>query len=202
MQEKISRYASTGGVTRTLDSFDADVSIADGVEQYTDVKGPHRSYRHVTEISGLWSFGEIVTMLRTTRDIIESSATNRIEDDPVGTVIRFQTPASNHQWFVMNGGRIYWLAFEGAIRISGRTGEIERVTWTSRSGLSGTGIASILWEVSFATVNVAGDACSAPSASIYRVVRTGVTQPAEWNLTRYVALDIRTPGRRPQPGRR
>jgi hypothetical protein len=197
VQEKISRFAGVGGAARKLDSFEAEVSIADGVEQYTGVKGRHRTYRHVSEIGGLWSFGEVVTMLRTTRDIIASAALNSNapqegmpgeEDATAQTVIQFQSPAANHQWFVTVDGRIYWLDFDGIIRISKRTGEIERLTWTSRSGPANTGIANILWDVNFRDATVAGAICTMPSDSIYRVVRNGLDKQVEWNLTRYAAL--------------
>jgi hypothetical protein len=202
LQEKISRFAGVSGATRRLDSFKADVSIADGVEQYTGVKGMHQTYHHVSEIRGLWSFGEVVTMLRTTRDIIDSAAANQIasrneiathgdtpgeEDASAQTVVQFQSPAANHQWFVTVDGRVYWLAFDGKIRISKRTGEIERLTWTSGSGLAETGIAGIVWDVNFRAATIAGITCTIPSESIYRIARGGVNQPVEWNLTRYAA---------------
>jgi hypothetical protein len=189
MQERISRFAGTGGAAHQLDSFEAEVSIADGVEQYTGVKGPHRTYRHVSEIRGLWSFGEIVTMLRTSRDIIGLSARNAPEEEgPDQTVIQFASPSADRRWFVTYNSRIYWLDFEGTLRLSKLTGEIERLTWTSPSGPAGTGIASVLWDVNFHDVDVAGSLCTMPSDSIYRVVRKGENQPAEWNLTRYAAL--------------
>jgi hypothetical protein len=199
LREKISRFAGVGGATRRLDSFKADVSIVDGVEQYTGVKGMHQTYHHVSEIRGLWSFGEVVTMLRTTRDIIDSTAANQIatriasrndtpgeEDASAQTVVQFQSPAANHQWFVTVDGRVYWLAFDGKIRISKRTGEIERLTWTSGSGLAETGIADILWDVNFRAATIAGITCTMPSESIYRIARGGLNQPVEWNLTTYV----------------
>ena len=188
MQEKISRFVGAGGSARQLDSFEAQVSIADGVEQYTGVKGQHRTYRHVSEIGGLWSFGEIVTMLRSTRDIIDSSPMNHGDNEAGQTIIRFHSAASDHQWFVTDGGRIYWLGFDGALRLSETTGEIQRLTWTSGLGLPGAGIASILWDVNFRAVEIAGKTCIMPSDSIYRVVRRGRNQPAEWNLTQYAAL--------------
>ncbi len=77
LNEKISRFASVGGADRKLDSFEAEVSIVDGVERYSSVRGRGRTYNHVSEIRGLWSFGEIVTMLRTTRDILDATVTNR-----------------------------------------------------------------------------------------------------------------------------
>jgi hypothetical protein len=188
LKEKISRFASVGGADRKLDSFDAEVSIADGVERYSSVRGRGRTYNHVSEIRGLWSFGEIVTMLRTTGDILDASVTNREgERSPDQTVIRFWGASVDHQWFVTVGGRIYWLDIEGTIRISNRTGEIERLTWNAGAGPPGSGIAGILWDVNFSVVNVADIPCIMPSDSIYRVVRTGLGR-AEWNRTQYAAV--------------
>lgn len=196
LQEKISRFAGVSGTTRRLDSFEVEVSIADGVEQYTGVKGIHQTYRHVSEINGLWSFGEVVTMLRTTRDIIDSAEANQTaprrdtsgeEDAADQTVVQFQSPAADHRWFVTVDGRVYWLDFDGKIRISKRTGEIERLTWISGSGLAESGIASILWEVNFRAATIAGIVYTMPSDSIYRIARRGLNQLVEWNLTKYAA---------------
>jgi hypothetical protein len=197
IKENISRFAGDGATARKLDSFETEVSITGGVEQYADVKGNHRTYHHVSEIRGLWSFGEVVTMLRTTRDIIDSSALNGISptgDTPGGgeasddTVIEFQSPAADHRWFVTVRGRIQWLEFQGTIRISRKTGEIERLTWTSGYGPVGTNVASILWDVNFSAVTIAGNTLTMPSNSIFRVVRKGLDRAVEWNLTRYAAL--------------
>jgi hypothetical protein len=197
IKEQISRFASVGGADRKLDSFETEVSIVDGVEQYAGVRGRNRTYHHVSEIGGLWSFGEIVTMLRTTRDIMGASflshgvlsqVSQGGEGASAATEIRFQGAASDHQWFVSAAGRIYWLDFEGSIWISSRTGEIERLTWRSGSGPPGSGVASILWDVNFSVATVADAPCTVPSDSIYRVVRTGLNRAAEWNLTRYAAV--------------
>jgi hypothetical protein len=197
LKEQISRFASVGGVDRKLDAFEAEVSIADGVEQYAGVRGRNRTYQHVSEIRGLWSFGEIVTMLRTTRDIIGSSLASQVvpgQDTPgegeasASREIRFQGTSADHRWFVTVAGRVYWLDFEGTIRISSKTGEIERLTWRSLSGPPGSGVDSILWDVNFGVATIADIPCTVPSDSIYRVVRTGLGRTAEWNLTRYAAV--------------
>ena len=135
-------------------------------------------------------------MLRTTRDIIDSAEANQTaprrdtsgeEDAADQTVVQFQSPAADHRWFVTVDGRVYWLDFDGKIRISKRTGEIERLTWISGSGLAESGIASILWEVNFRAATIAGIVYTMPSDSIYRIARRGLNQLVEWNLTKYAA---------------
>ena len=169
IKEKISRFTGVGDAARKLDSFETEVSIADGTEQYYAVRGHHRTYHHVSEIGGLWSFGEIVTMLRTTREIIDSPTTtgdhpegetavegvSDSEETSTQTLIRFQSASAAHKWFVTAHGRVYWLDFEGTIRISRKTGKLERLTWTSCSGPPETGIASILWDVNFGPATIA-----------------------------------------------
>ena len=190
MKENISRFAFSRGAPHQLDSFETEVSIADGVEQYTEVRGRNRSYRHISEIGGLWSFGEIVTMLRTTRDILESSVTNANGpyreggSDPLE--IRFQSTSARHQWFVTSVSRIYWLDFDGVIRISRQTGQVEQLTWTTRTGATVAGISSILWDVNFHPVTVGGVLCTMPAESVYQVVRAN--QTPQWNRTTYAAL--------------
>ncbi len=195
MKENIERFTGTGAAARKLDSFEAEVSVDDGVEHYTGVRGKHRTYQHVNEIGGLWSFGEIVTMLRTTRDIIDSSDWDQQSPGADGeegaadqVVITFRSPAASRRWFVIAEGRTYWIAFEGAVRMSRKTGEVERLTWSAGFLPSGSGLASVFWDVNFRPVSIAGAAFIMPSDSVYRVVRKGVDRTTEWNLTRYAAL--------------
>jgi hypothetical protein len=183
--ESISRFEGKDGTTRKLDSFETEVSIADGVEQYSEVRGAGRNYRHLSDIQGLWSYGEIVTMLRTTRDLMDSAVA---EPEAARTVIRFHCPAGKHQWFLKVAGRVYWLDFEGTVKMSEQTGEIERLTWTVNEGPREAGIASILWDVNFHGTTVAGVSGLMPSDSEFRIVRRGSEGKAEWNLTRYAAL--------------
>lgn len=187
MKEEISRYAGAPGAGRKLDTFETEVSIADGVEQYSAVRGPHRAYRHVSEIHGLWTFGELVTMLHTTKGLIDNPGAMS-EQTSDCTIIRFHGAARDRLWFLSVASRIYWFDFDGAIRLSSRTGEIESLTWTSGTGPPGSGIASIFWQVNFSASSVAGDLHTMPSDSVFRVVRTGRSRAAEWNLTHYTAL--------------
>lgn len=195
VRENISRFAGVHGATRKLDSFETEVSIADGTEQYSEVRGKRRTYRHISEIGGLWSFGEIVTMLRTTRELIGSANRNPLGEGSLGEAepaeqltIGFHCEAAQHQWFVTMDGRILWLGFTGVVRVSTLTGDIERLTWISAGGPEQSGIKSILWDVNFQTATVAGGLFRMPSDSIFQVIRTGNERKTEWNLTRYLPL--------------
>lgn len=188
MKEEISRYAGFPGSDRKLDTFQTEVSIADGVEQYTAVRGPHRTYRHISEIHGLWTFGELVTMLHTTKGLIDNPAATSHQQTSDCTIIRFHGAARDRLWFLSVAGSVYWFDFDGAIRLSSQTGQIESLTWTSGAGPPGSGIASVFWQVNFSASSVAGDLRTMPSDSLFRVVRTGHKRAAEWNVTRYTAL--------------
>lgn len=188
MKEEISRFAGAGNAARNIDTFEAEVSIADGAEQYTNVRGHNRTYHHVSEINGLWTFGELVTMLHITREIVGNPGAITLQRTADRTVIRFRAGAADCLWYLSVAGRIVWLDLEGALRIDAETGEIESLTWSSEAGPAGSGIASVFWEVNFREASVAGDVDTMPSDSVFRVVRTGRKRDAEWNLTRYSAL--------------
>lgn len=193
VKEEISRYAGSPGADRKLDTFQTEVSIADGSEQYTAVRGPHRTYRHISEIHGLWTFGELVTMLHTTKGLIDKGlidnpAATSMQQTSDCTIIRFHGAARDRLWFLSVAGRVYWFDFDGAIRLSSQNGQIESLTWTSGAGPPGSGIANVFWQVNFAASSVAGDLRTMPSDSLFRVVRTGRRRAAEWNVTRYTAL--------------
>ena len=188
MKEEITRFIGAGSAAHKIDTFQAEVSIAEGAEQYDNVRDHNRTYHHVSEINGLWTFGELVTMLHITRDILSNPDAVTWQRTPDRTVIRFRATAGDCLWYLSVAGRIVWLDFEGVLRIGAATGEIESLTWTSSAGPAASGIASVFWEVNFREGNVAGDINTVPSDSLFRVVRSGRRREAEWNLTRYSAL--------------
>lgn len=191
LKEEIARFAGAGDSGRQLDTFEAEISIADGVEQYSGVRGHNRAYRHISDIGGLWSCGEIVTMLENTRHIIEGPGPPEaitLQQTRDRKIVRFRGASEDRLWFIAAAGRIFWLDFDGAIRISATSGEIESLTWSTGAVPPGSGVSSILWEVNFRAVTVGGSREMVPSDSVYRVVRSGPGRRAEWNLSRYTAL--------------
>lgn len=188
MKEEISRYRAVGGESGPLDSIEAEVSVVNGAEEYSRVRSRDRTYRHISEIHGLWSVGELFTMLRTTRDILRNSRAISTQKTDDSTIVWFHTPAEDNRWFIMVGKKVYWLGFTGAIRISSGTGELLSLTWRSAMGPPGSGVAGISWEVNFQPTNVSGQTDTLPASSLYRVVRSGRRGYAEWNQTRFTVL--------------
>jgi hypothetical protein len=181
--EQISRYSQVKNKVHKLDSFETLVSVVDGVEQYSEVRRNNKVYSHVGQIDGIWSFGEIVTMLRTTRDALNG----RTEPDAGETELDllYSYTAGSRRWFVMVGARIYWLDFEGSVRLVLPTRDIRRITWTSSSLPPETGITRITWTVDFQSVEIAGRVCTVPRTAVFRIARNGSGNRADCNVTQF-----------------
>jgi len=173
LRERVSRYSQSGNKICRRDAFETVVNIFDGVEHYSDVKGREK---------GVWSFGEAVTMLRTTREQITRE---QIGAAVTGGAFRYRCPASDRRWFATVGSTIYWLDFEALVGIDPATGDIRSIAWTSSSLPPETGIARIAWTLDFQSVDVAGRSCTIPRTGIYRVDRIGSRNRAEWNVIEF-----------------
>jgi hypothetical protein len=183
IRERISRYSQQGNQVHKLESFDSVVNLADGSAaetppDYSELRRLNTDETHVGRIQGVWSFGEAMTMLRTTRDALEGRALTPGD-------IRFRCKASDRRWFVMVGTATYWLDFEGSLRVSPVTGDIERIAWTAVSVPREAGVARIEWSVEFVPVEIAGRICTVPKTGIYRILRSGRENRAEWNVTEF-----------------
>jgi hypothetical protein len=168
LRERVSRYFQAGKKVCRRDTFETVVNVFDGVEHYSEVKGREK---------GIWSFGEAVTMLRTTRE--------QIGDSRPGDVFRYRCAASDRRWFASVGSTTYWLDFEASVGIAPATGDIRSIAWTSSSLPPETGIARITWTLDFQSVDVAGRICTIPRTGVYRVDRTGSRSRAEWNVIEF-----------------
>ena len=192
LQEQISRFSQIGNRISQVDSFEALVDIADGTERYTDVrrndKNNDKNYSRVDQIDGVWSYGETVTMLRTTRDalndrILQSGATE-FSGDPEFEV-GYRYAAGNHRWFLTVGPKIYWLDFEASVRFAAQTGDLRRIAWTSSPLPPETGVGRVTWTVDFQSVEIAGRLCTVPETAVYRIARNGSGHRADWNVTKF-----------------
>jgi hypothetical protein len=177
LREQITRYTQCGNKIRKLDSFDSLVNVSDGSEQYSEVRRRNTTYSHLSQIEGMWSFGETITMLRTTRDVLSNAA-------GTSNIVSYRCTAADHRWFVMVGPITYWLDFEGTIEVSPQTGDILRIAWNAISP-PGAGIARITWVVDFQSVEIAGHHRTIPATALYRIDRTGNSRKSEWNVTQF-----------------
>jgi hypothetical protein len=172
LRERVSRYSQTGKKVCMKDSFETTVNVVDGVEQYSEVRG--RS-------SGIWSFGEAITMLRTTREELRGQEWS---GNP-GEGLRYRCAAESRRWFAIVGATTYWLDFDASVDVSPQTGEIARIVWTSASLPRGSGIEGIEWTIEFRTVEVAGQVCTIPSRGLYKAIRRVNGYRADWNVVEF-----------------
>jgi hypothetical protein len=154
------------------------VNIADGSEEYSEERRRNTNSAGGRRIVGVWSFGEAVTMLRTTRDALEGR-------DLKAGEMRYRFSAADRRWFVMVGTVTYWLDFEGRLVVSPVTGDVERIVWTATSFPREAGVARIEWSVDFRPVDIAGRLCTVPKTGIYTIVRSGNEKRMEWNVTEF-----------------
>jgi hypothetical protein len=178
LRESVSRYAESGGRVSNTDRFELTVNVADGQEQYSEVRRGDSLYSNVSQIDGTWSFGEMVTMLRTTREALGTQG-------PEPGQTRFAFSAADRRWFVKVGAVTHWLDFDGCIRVSRETGAIEHIEWTALHPPAASGLARIVWTVDFRPLTIGGREISVPSLGTYRVERRGIGHRAEWNITEF-----------------
>ncbi len=179
IHERVERYVGSGARTHRRDSLDAVVEVVDGVEQYSGIWRGGRAIPEVAQLGGLWSFGELATLLRVTREALRKPV---IED---GGDICFLVPASQRRWYIGVDGKTFWLDFEGHVTVSPLTGEISRIDWISAPAPAGSGVARVTWSVLFHSVEVGGRNFTLPAEATYRVARAGAGNRAEWNVTTF-----------------
>lgn len=183
--ERIFRYSRSGNSERTLNTVDADVEMIDGVEQYTSIHSGGKILHSISEMGGAWSSGEIVAILRTSRDIIQSElgavAGITTEDAGQTELLTFRHTSPDGLWTIGIGPRIYPIAFEGVIHLSKTTGQVTRIQWRATNPTSH--ISGIEWTVHFGPAQVAGKASTAPVTSTYTVAYRGPNGRVDRNET-------------------
>jgi hypothetical protein len=190
LHETVARYTQARKTVRHIDTLDTDVEIIDGAERYSGFRRNSVALADSGKITGAWSFGEVVTLLRGARDALDQSVldTRSIVIENGTPVIRlaFRYPSDSHRWFVSVDSRIYWLDFEGDLRISPATGDILRISWQSTASPPAvTGVASVLWTVDFRSAEIGGRICTLPDNGTYRVNHSVGDAWSEWNVTKF-----------------
>jgi hypothetical protein len=190
IHETTVRYWQAGRTVRRLDTVDTDVEIIDGAERYSGVRRNSVALADTAEISGAWSFGEVVTLLRGARDALNQQVLDSrsiiVENGNPVVQMAFHYPSDSHRWFVSVASRVYWLDFRGKIWLSPETGDLLRVSWESTAAPPpATGVTSVLWTVDFRSAEVGGRICTLPATGTYRVNHSVGDAWSEWNVTRF-----------------
>ena len=168
------RYSATGGQVRQ-DTVDANLRIIDNREVYTDIRNNGRSYERFVDIPGAWASGDLVTMLRVTREAMVTGKVNllsRVGNDGFGEFgVRFDRAESAAVWTIFVDSAPHAMAFEGTAWFSAASGVLRQIDWqtTGPVGPSRLNIGQVTWKVSFSVVNVSGEPFLAPAQAFYEV---------------------------------
>jgi hypothetical protein len=174
-----------------IDSFQSDAEIVDGVERYSRIRHNGREVAP-TDVTGTWSFGELATLLHTTREALALPGV-LISPDRAA----FQIPANRKRWFVSIDSRIYWLDITGEISMSASTGQVLAIRWTSSQLPAETGVDHIVWSVAFHQTRFGGRAYLLPDVAEYRVIhrcgnpasaKAAKNAKTDWNVTRFEVI--------------
>ena len=182
VHETITRFVGNRGQSKKLDEFLAVVELADGTERYSEIRNGQRSFGSSEEVAGLWSFGELATVLRVTRDSVANARESYANGE---RTLAFRVPASSRRWFLRIDGKIHWLDFDGKLHVDPKTGEIQRIEWSSGTLPEQTGVGQVSWEVRFGQQDVGGQVFTVPQRGLYRITRPGRGNRAEWNVTAF-----------------
>ena len=182
VHETITRFVGNRGQAKKLDEFLAVVELADGRERYSEIRSGRRSFASSDEVAGLWSFGELATVLRVTRDSVANARETYANGE---RTLEFRVPASSRRWFLRIAGRIHWLDFDGILHVDPTTGEIQRIEWFSSTLPEQTGVGQVSWDVRFGQRDVGGQVFTVPERGLYRITRPGRGNRAEWNVTAF-----------------
>jgi hypothetical protein len=179
--ERIARYVQNGPATSFLDSLDTNVEIDNGVERYSGIRSKHKVFGDMASVPGSWSVGEMATVLRTTLDAIRQGTGQIGQDELAGAgptvVMAFRYPASSLRWYLKVKSEIYWMAFEGRVWASPKTGEIRRISWHACDPPAESGVSDVLWTVDFSPMNIFSRTLTLPQQAVYQVTYPQVTYP-------------------------
>jgi hypothetical protein len=165
LTETISRYSRVGSCIRKIDR--------------------RRALPRNGQTDGTLCFGDVATLLRTTREALSENSLFARTSGPE-MVTTWHNPAQFRRWYVIVDSKTLWLEFEGKIRVSA-SGDLAGISWTSLNIPSETGISQITWNMDFHSVAIAGRTCTIPETAVYKVVHSGAGNREEWNETNFTA---------------
>ncbi len=181
-EESIARFVGRGKQARKLDQFQAVVEIADGVERYAELRRGSERFSNATAVDGLWSHGELATVLRVVRDGLPQVETEFEDGEEFLSV---HIAAGSRRWFLKVDNEIHWLDFDCRIFAEPATGGISRIQWVSEPLAGRTGIGTVTWDIRFSPRDIGGKIYNVPESALYRITRNGRGDRAEWNVTTF-----------------
>ena len=185
-QERIERYRGYRGQTRGeyIDTITSKVSFESGTERYTEVFQNRAQRPSISSISGAWSEGEYGTLLRQTRDLIESKPVRLEErstiDGEPALVYSFPVDVNSTPWDLDIKRAHYPVPFITRIWVDSENGRVLKIERRSTEIDPRSGIAEIDWSVRLQPVSVSGRQHLLPVAGRYSVSYAD-TGYREWN---------------------
>jgi hypothetical protein len=157
------------------DVVDADLQIVAGAELYSAIQNKQRVYRSMKDLPGAWATGDLLTVLRVTRDSIDANRSKLLSrtglDGNREQGIRFQCDNTERKWILYVASRPNSVGFEGTAWFSEKTGALRRIEWKSQGpvGPRRLNLAQIVWRLDFSFVDVAGQDILAPVSASYEL---------------------------------
>ena len=169
---------------RRVDTLTARVSFENGTERYTDVRSNNRARASISHLNGAWSEGEFGTLLRQTRELLNSQQVLFVDSVVINgapaTRFEFEVPESESPWNLIVEGHSYRVPFRTVVAIDNTSGRILEVHRTSTSMPAETRISELQWSVRLDSVNVNRAQWLLPVSGEYSVLYAEENR-REWN---------------------
>lgn len=169
---------------RRIDTLTAKVSFENGTERYTDVRSNNRARASISHLNGAWSEGEFGTLLRQTRELLNSQQVTVLDSVMISgaPTLRFQFDVSESEtpWTLIVEGHSYRIPFRTVVSIDKASGQILEVHRRSMSIPAETRISELQWSVRLDGVAVRGARWLLPVSGEYSVLYADENR-REWN---------------------
>jgi hypothetical protein len=172
-QERIDRFRDKRD--HRIDTITAKLSVESGVEKYIDLKRNNRKLRDLAAISGAWSKGEFLTLLKLTeKELLGAPQVSFEGKERLGeryaAIYEFAVPLSESSWDLLVSGKWYEVAFRTRVWILESSSQIVKVQRISTEIPAALGISEIRWEVMLNEIDVDGRLRLLPETAEYDVL--------------------------------
>jgi hypothetical protein len=187
--ETIARYSRNGNATIHMDTLEANVDVIDGTERYTTVQRKQKAFSDIRDVPGMWSVGEVATLLQISRDAVRLGTAQIGEEETAGLgrtlAMTFTYSGDSRRWYLKAHSQIYWMPFEGRVWVSPETGAVLRISWRACDVPARSGVSEVLWTVDFRPVEVSSRPLTLPLEARYQVTYEHRPERIDWNVTHF-----------------